>query len=99
MTPYDDFPPRQPAPQPHRLAALFLLVVAVGLGFGAYYLYQHWFGSGKTGVDPTAEMRPVTPRGELPGAEKDRVEMLARVKPSVAFITTYDVRRDIFSSD
>ena len=99
MTPYDDFRPRRPAPQANRLPALVVLLFAVGLVIGGYYSFRHWFGWGKTGVDPSAEMRQVTVRGELPGAEKDRVEMLARVIPSVVYITTFDVHRDIYSSD
>lgn len=99
MTPYEDFPPRRPARRPNRLSGFVVLLFAIALGMGGYYLYHHWFASNKTGVDPNAEVRPITPRGELPGAEQDRVEILARVIPSVVYITTFDVRRDIFSSD
>jgi S1-C subfamily serine protease len=78
---------------------LVLIFFAVLLTVGGVFVYRHFFGSGRSGVDPTAEMRPVTPRGELPGAEQDRVQMLARVKPSVVFITIFTEQHSIFSSD
>src|SRR5262249_41221576 len=101
MTPYDDPPRPQPRPTPraHPLSAFLLVFIAVAFAVGGYFVYQHWFAPGKTRVDPSAESRPVTPRGELPGAELDRVRILAQVKPSVVFITTFDLRRDYFSSD
>jgi S1-C subfamily serine protease len=76
-----------------------LIFLAVALAAGGYLVYRHWFASGNPGVDPNAELRPITPRGELPGAEQDRIRILAQVKPSVVFITTFDVRRDYYSSD
>jgi S1-C subfamily serine protease len=77
---------------------LVLLVVVAFTALG-YLAYRHWFATPNSGVDPSAELRPVLPRGELPGSEKDRTEILARVKPSVVFITTFDVRQNLFSSD
>jgi S1-C subfamily serine protease len=99
MTPYDDFPPVRRAPQPNRLRAILIILAAVALAAAGYLGYRQWFAKSNSGVDPTVELRPPTPRGELPGAEKDRIEMLARVKPSIVFITTFDVRQDSFSSD
>jgi S1-C subfamily serine protease len=98
-TPYEEFPPRRRPPQARPLPALVLILLAVALAAGGVYVYRHWLAPGRSGIDPNAEMRPVTPRGELPGAEQDRVQMLARVKPSVVFITTFEARRNIFSSD
>src|SRR5262249_25061443 len=99
MTPYDDPPRPRPPAWAHPLSAFLLIFIAVAMVVGGYFVYQHWFAPGKTGVDPSAELRPVMPRGELPGAEQDRVRILAQVKPSVVFITTFDLRRDYFSSD
>jgi S1-C subfamily serine protease len=99
MNNYDEFPPVRRGAQPSRLPALIVILFAIALVAGGYFAYRHWFASHDSGVDPTAEMRPPMPRGELPGAEKDRIEILARVKPSVVFITTFDVRQSLFSSD
>src|SRR5262245_33947632 len=101
MSAYEDFPPRRRAPQPQSrpLPALLLILLAVALAAGGIYVYRHWLAPDRSGIDPTVELRPVTPRGELPGAEQDRVQILARVKPSVVFITTFQTRRSMFSSD
>jgi S1-C subfamily serine protease len=99
MNPYDDSPPARPETQPQRLFALLVVLVVVAFTALGYLAYRHWFVTTRTGVDPTAEMRPVSPRGELPGSEKDRIDILARVKPSVVFITTFDVHQNLFSSD
>ena len=44
-------------------------------------------------VDP----RPVTERGELAAEEKSTIELFRSSSPSVAFITTHELRRDFFS--
>ena len=84
MTPYDEFPLAPRPPQRPRqqtvLPALVLIFFAVLLTAAGVFVYRHFFMTNR-GVDPTAELRPVTPRGELPGAEQDRVQMLAHVKP------------------
>jgi S1-C subfamily serine protease len=102
MTPYDEFPLAPRPPQRPRqqtvLPALVLIFFAVLLTAAGVFVYRHFFMTNR-GVDPTAELRPVTPRGELPGAEQDRVQMLAHVKPSVVFITIFTERHSIFSSD
>jgi len=99
MSQYDEFPPARPVPQSQRLFALLVVLLVIACTALGYVGYRHWFAPAKSGVDPTTEMRPVSPRGELPGSEKDRTEILARVKPSVVFITTFDVRQSLFSSD
>jgi S1-C subfamily serine protease len=99
MTHYEDFPRSRPVARPHQLSGFLVIIVAATLTALAYFAYRHWLAPGKLGVDPSAELRPAAPRGELPGAEKDRIEILARVKPSVVFITTFDVRQNLFSSD
>ncbi len=101
MSRYDEFPPpRRPQPQPRVLPAVLLVLLAVAVLAGGVYLARHWlFPSSNPGVDPNAELRPVTPRGDLPGAEQDRIRILKEVRPAVAFITTFDLRRDFFSSD
>ena len=62
MTPYDDFPPRRRPPQPAALRVVVLLLLTVVLAAGGVYVYRHWLAPEKTGIDPSAEMRDVTPR-------------------------------------
>ncbi|MFP3939419.1 MAG: S1C family serine protease [Thermoanaerobaculia bacterium] len=43
------------------------------------------------------EPRPVTERSELAAEEKATIELFRSSSPSVAFITTHELRRDVFS--
>ena len=45
----------------------------------------------------TAEPRPVSPRGELNADELTVIDLFERVAPSVAYITTKEIRRSMFS--
>ncbi len=44
-----------------------------------------------------ATPRPVTPRGELGAGEKATIRLFREASPSVAYITTLEVRRDLFT--
>jgi S1-C subfamily serine protease len=101
MTPYDQFPVRRQPPPPQRtLPALLLVLLALAVIAGGVYVYRHWFRfPGREGVDPNAQLREVTQRNPLYFDEQTRVEVISRVKPSVVYITTFDVRREIISSD
>lgn len=46
---------------------------------------------------PEVEPRPVTERGDLSSDEKATIELFRSSSPSVAFITTHELRRDFFS--
>jgi S1-C subfamily serine protease len=47
--------------------------------------------------DPGAEPRPVIARGEFAGDERNTIELFQAVSPSVVFITSVGLRRDLFS--
>jgi S1-C subfamily serine protease len=99
--PYYDYPARRPAPS---WLAPAIAVVLIGLAVAAtaagVAFYRTFLSPrGGLGVDPAAQMRDVTPPGEKGAEEKARIEVLRRVKPSVAFITTFDMRRNAFSYD
>ncbi len=49
--------------------------------------------------DPDSPPRPVTARGDLAADEKNAIEIFQSVSPSVVFITTLELRRDLFSLD
>lgn len=50
-------------------------------------------------LDPTAEARPVTPRGDLPPSEKTIVEVFKEAAPSVVYITSTELGRNLFTFD
>jgi len=43
------------------------------------------------------EPRPVAPRGDLTSDERANIELFRRASPSVVFITTHALRRDVFT--
>ncbi|MCK5341718.1 MAG: trypsin-like peptidase domain-containing protein, partial [Desulfobulbaceae bacterium] len=47
--------------------------------------------------DPDAVSRPVTARGDLAADEKNTIELFQTVSPSVVYITSIELRRNIFS--
>jgi S1-C subfamily serine protease len=47
--------------------------------------------------DPAATPRAITPRGDLAEDEKATIELFRQSAPSVAYITTLSVQRDMFS--
>ena len=47
--------------------------------------------------DENAQPRAITPRGELAEDEKSTVELFRRASPSVVYITSMTVRKDLFS--
>ncbi|UCE48455.1 MAG: serine protease, partial [Phycisphaerales bacterium] len=74
----------------HRLIMLLSILVVLLVLFQA----KQWFTSL---YDKTAEPRLVMPRGNLSQDEKSTVELFKLASPSVVYITSITVRRDIFS--
>ncbi|XCN71997.1 MAG: trypsin-like peptidase domain-containing protein [Candidatus Electrothrix aestuarii] len=73
---------------------LFLLVLAV------LYLLFHTFNPGVTRhdrLDHTAESRPVTARGDLAEDEKNTIAVFRETSPSVVYITTIELQRNLFT--
>lgn len=56
-------------------------------------------GSSSSLLNPQAEPKPVTPRGDLAADEQATISLFKETSPSVVFITTADVRRGLFSFD
>ncbi len=70
---------------------VFTLVVLLGLSL----LFQ---GRGRRGgLDPDAESRVVTARGDLAEDEKNTIEIFRSASPSVVYITSIALRRNLFS--
>lgn len=70
---------------------LFLIVVA------ALYLLFHTLNPEGSRLDPDAQPKPVTARGDLADDEKNTIAVFREVSPSVVYITTIELQRNIFT--
>jgi len=71
------------------LLLLLILLVAAGIW---------WYVSHPRAVhDPKSKPRAVTARGDLAEDEKNTIELFDTVSPSVVYITSIELRRNIFS--
>jgi S1-C subfamily serine protease len=77
---------------PALVVLLFLGVAAVGAGLFVLWRHVH---TGTRGVDPDAESRAITPRGELADLEKASIAIYKENLPSVVHVTTL-VRQSSF---
>lgn len=68
-----------------------LLVLAAVVGWLLYQTFQPALH------DPEAVSRPVTARGDLAGDEQNTIDSLRNAAPSVVYITSIAVRRNLFS--
>ncbi len=74
-----------------RVSPLFILILIL-IGWWFLFVYE------KPVVhDQNAEPRAVIPRGDLAGDEKNTIELFQAASPSVAYITSIEVRRSLFS--
>jgi S1-C subfamily serine protease len=98
----DDYPWIRPArrgPGPTSvLLPILTLLIAVGVVVGALYLYHAVQRPTVPGQDVSAEMRPVTPRGDLTELERTNIRIYKENAPSVVHITTLVVRSSLFSN-
>jgi S1-C subfamily serine protease len=93
MNPYDDIVIAQPAP---RRPGSRLLIVALVI-LSAVLIWRLW--PSRSGLDPDAEPRAITARGDLAADEKATIDIFRESAPSVVHITTLAVRQDAFSLD
>ncbi len=56
-----------------------------------------WLVGGRYRHNPDAVSRPITPRGDLATNERATITLFRQTSPSVVFITTATIRRDIFN--
>ncbi|MFC1491407.1 S1C family serine protease [Nitrospinota bacterium] len=68
-----------------------ILLLFVGLAWTLADRYR------ESVYDPDAVPRAITPRGDLAGDEKSTIELFRNASPSVVYITTLALKRDIFS--
>ncbi|MCB9833905.1 MAG: trypsin-like peptidase domain-containing protein [Planctomycetes bacterium] len=78
--------------QPRRRGGLGLFLLILALATGAWALVDHFRSN------PKAELRPVTPRGELAGFEKATIAVFEQASPSTVGVTTSRLvsRRDLY---
>lgn len=81
------------APQPprRRFQSLLIWLLIFGLTWALYDRFS------ENVYDPNAVPRVVTPRGNLAEDEKTTIELFRNASPSVVYITTLALRRDMFS--
>jgi len=72
------------------LVAILLIVVAA-----MYFQYTGWLPTPL--LNPHAQPRPITARGDLAEDEKATIELFRQASPAVAHITSTAVRRDRFT--
>jgi S1-C subfamily serine protease len=70
----------------------FIILVLFSLGLW-WYLNQ----SGQESHDQEARPKPVIARGDLAADEQNTIELFQTVSPTVVFITSVELRRDLFS--
>jgi S1-C subfamily serine protease len=92
-SPYDPYRRRQPATSCVGSVVLLLALVGVCLGLFIWWLWPQ-FGNG---INPKAELRAVTPAGNLSEEEKATIEIFRSAAPSVVHITTLAAHRNIFA--
>jgi S1-C subfamily serine protease len=73
------------------VVSLLAAVIVVFGGLALWAGYRHWNDSG---LDPSAQPRPVVARGELSEWEKTNIKIYKENRPSVVHITTLSVRSD-----
>lgn len=74
-------------------------VTMVGVWTLVFLLVWNYVRSGQSAplLDPSAQPRPVTPRGELTGDERETIEVFKEASSSVVYLTTSEFGRDFFS--
>lgn len=74
-----------------RMKPLYFFIIAGIVGWLLFQTFQ------PTLHDPRAVSRPVEARGDLASDEKNTIEIFRNAAPSVVYITSITVRRDLFS--
>jgi S1-C subfamily serine protease len=102
MSYYDDagydspyHPYRRPQPAASLVGSIVLLLVLVGVVLGLV-VWWLWPQVGNA-VNSKADLRPVTPAGNLSEEEKATIEIFRKVSPSVVHITSLAAHRSLFT--
>lgn len=93
MSTYDGRSPHDRSPL--RLPFVLLLAFTAILA----WRFSPFFPSRSSGLDPSAQPRAITPRGDLAGDELATIELFRHASPSVVHITTIAMRQDRITFD
>lgn len=77
--------------KPKRRVSSLLILGLILVGWWFFFHYQ------KPLYDPDAQPRAITARGDLAADEKNTIEIFRASTPSVVYITSIEVRRNLFS--
>ncbi len=103
MAMYDDprypYQPRRPQQSSPLGLLLALLFLALLVGVLVWRFWPERTGSEGNLLNPNAELRSVSPRGELADYEKSVIRLYQQASPSVVHVTTNVVQRDFLSRD
>src|SRR5262245_6920647 len=98
MSHYDDpYSARQPTRRHSGWSFLGPLLVLLLLVLGLSWLVGRFGRHGGPDNDPNAAPRVVEARGDLAADEKSTIDLFRAAAPSVVYITSLAVQRDIFS--
>src|SRR5579871_4084186 len=86
---------RRPQPATSLLGPILFLLVLVGIFFGLL-VWWAWPQFGNA-VNPKADLRAVTPAGNLFDEEKATIEIFRKASPAVVHITSLAAHRNIFT--
>lgn len=75
----------------HRFPGFFYWLIIIALTWLAYETFKPGL------LDPDAKPRVVTARGDLAEDERSTIELFRNASPSVVYITSISVRRNLFS--
>jgi S1-C subfamily serine protease len=78
----------------HRRLRLLPVVLVFIVFAGLWWIYMQ---SRKPALDPEAEPRAVTARGDLASDERSAIEIFQSVSSSVVYITSVELRRSLFT--
>jgi S1-C subfamily serine protease len=98
MSRFDDpYSPRPPARRQSAWSFLGPLLILLCLVLGLSWLIGGFRHRGGPDTDPNAAPRVVQARGDLAADEKATIELFQNASPSVVYITSMAIQRDIFS--
>lgn len=83
----DNYPAKKPG------GSLFPWLVIVALALAWLYYTR----DAQPPLDPTAKPRAVTPRGSLADDERNSIRVFETISPAVVYITSVEMRRNLFS--
>ncbi len=80
-----------PQPQGKKRVSLLVLLLLILLGWWLFFFHE------RSPLDPEAEPRQISARGDLAADEQNTIELFRVASPAVVYITNIELRRNLFS--